>query len=73
VNELTPQQLADLWYLKYEYTWVPREKLDEDWRKIANTLMKNSFLDYEIAGGWAYITPQREERGVSEILRLKGM
>jgi hypothetical protein len=73
VNELTPQQLADLWYLKYEYTWVQREKLDDDWRKIANTLMKNSFLDYEIAGGWAHITPNGKKQGVSEILRLKGM
>lgn len=72
MNELTPQQLADLWYLRYENKWIPRDHLDPDWKKIANTLMKNSLLDYELSGGW----PQHDGNknmsiGVIEILKLK--
>lgn len=72
MNELTPQQLADLWYLRYENKWIPREYLDPDWKKIANTLMKNSLLDYELSGGWPQHDGSRNMRiGVIEILKLK--
>ena len=72
MNELTPQQLADLWYLRYENKWIPREHLDSDWKKIANTLMKNSLLDYELSGGWSqYQGNKNVGVGVTEILKLK--
>lgn len=72
MNELTPQQLADLWYLRYENKWIAREHLDPDWKKIANTLMKNSLLDYELSGGWSqYQGNKNINVGVTEILKLK--
>jgi hypothetical protein len=72
VNQLTPQQLADLWYLKYEHKWIPREHLEPEWKKIANTLMKNSLLEYELSGGWSqHYGNKKINVGVTEILKLK--
>lgn len=44
--DMTPHEYANLWYLKFEHSWIPKTKLDEDWVAISKTLMKNSLVDY---------------------------
>lgn len=61
---IEPSQLADVWYLKFGNGWVVRDGLDKDWKEIANTLMKNNYLRYEIS--------QWGKNSVTEILKLKG-
>jgi len=46
--ELPPQQLADMWYLKFGYEWVTRGTLDSDWRSIVSTLMKTNKVEYTV-------------------------
>jgi len=65
---IEPSQLADAWYLKFGYEWVARPELDEDWNKIAETLMRNDYLRYELS---QWIVTGRGA-GVTEILKLKG-
>lgn len=65
---IEPSQLADAWYLKFGYEWVARPELDKDWNKIAETLMKNNYLRYELS---QWIVSSKES-GVTEILKLKG-
>lgn len=48
MNEITPQQYADLWYLKFGTDWIVRGDLDFEWKNIARTLMKNNLADYDI-------------------------
>lgn len=45
---LTPQQLADMWCLKFGTAWVIRDSLDKDWKEIGNILMKNNLADYDL-------------------------
>lgn len=51
MNELPPQQLADLWYLKFGHAWISRSTLDDDWRSIVSTLMKTNKIDYVLVTG----------------------
>jgi len=48
VKTLAPQELANLWYLKFGNKWVSREDLDEDWRSISKELMRNNLADYDL-------------------------
>lgn len=76
---IEPNQLADVWYLKFGYEWVARPDLDEDWKKIADTLMKHDYLRYELSM-WRSPSVSKPRAGqgnngtagVTEILKLKG-
>jgi hypothetical protein len=72
---IEPNQLADVWYLKFGHNWVVRDGLDNDWKEIANTLMKHDYLRYELSC-WGESTNgpngKRQVSGVTEILKLKG-
>lgn len=76
---IEPNQLADVWYLKFGYRWVARPDLDEDWKKIAEVLMKHDYLRYELSMWRSPSTPKPKPgqtvdgtAGVTEILKLKG-
>lgn len=62
--DMTPQDYSNLWYLRFEYRWVDRLKLDKDWREISKVLMKNSLLDYSLANNEETAEP-------TEIYKLK--
>ena len=47
MNRLEPQDLANLWYLKFGYKWVKGFELDADWKKISKELMRNNLADYD--------------------------
>lgn len=64
MNTLTPQELANLWYLKFEHRWVASGELDAEWRRIGNELMRNNLADYELLS-----SPQA--RHAAEIIKLK--
>lgn len=76
---IEPNQLADVWYLRFGHQWIARSDLDEDWKKIAEVLMKNDYLRYELCA-WQSpdISKLRPKQvvdgptGVTEILKLKG-
>jgi hypothetical protein len=58
--------MADLWYLKYGYTWTTRRELDPDWQKIASVLMQSNLADYEMlnhpnVGGFVEIIKIKEK------------
>lgn len=46
MSEISPQQLADLWYLKFQHKWIARVELDSDWRAIVKTLMQTNKVEY---------------------------
>jgi hypothetical protein len=48
VKDLTPQALADLWYLKYGHSWVVRNTLTDEWKNIGRELMRNNLATYEL-------------------------
>jgi hypothetical protein len=60
---VTPQQLADLWYLKFGYGWVTRSALDKDWKNISRELMKNNLAEYDLMNDPKY--------AITEIVKLK--
>ena len=64
MNELSPQELSNLWYLKFGYAWIERDTLDKDWREISNKLMQNNLADYEIM-------MTIDHNAASEIIKLK--
>jgi hypothetical protein len=64
VIKLEPQELAELWYLKYGHQWQTKSLLDDDWKNIARVLMKNNLADYTL-----HNRPDKE--GVTEIIKLK--
>jgi hypothetical protein len=47
MNRLEPQDLANLWYLKFGYKWVKGFELDADWKKISKELMRSNLADYD--------------------------
>jgi len=51
MDELPPQQLADMWYLKFGHAWISRNSLSSDWRSIVSTLMKANKVDYVLVAG----------------------
>ena len=48
MSDIPPQQLADLWYLKFEYRWISHNTLDAEWRAIAKTLQKSNKIEYSL-------------------------
>ena len=47
MNKLEPQDLANLWYLKFGHKWVKSFELDADWKKISKELMRSNLADYD--------------------------
>jgi hypothetical protein len=47
MNSIEPQDLANLWYLKFGYKWVKGFELDADWKKISRELMRSNLADYD--------------------------
>ncbi len=47
MNRLEPQDLANLWYLKFGYKWVKGFELDADWKNISRELMRSNLADYD--------------------------
>lgn len=47
MNRIEPQDLANLWYLKFGYKWVKSFELDTDWKKISRELMRSNLADYD--------------------------
>jgi hypothetical protein len=47
MNSIGPQDLANLWYLKFGYKWVKGFELDADWKKISRELMRSNLADYD--------------------------
>lgn len=45
---IQPQELANLWYLKFGNEWVSRAELDQDWKDISRELMKNNLAEYDL-------------------------
>jgi hypothetical protein len=66
MNRLEPQDLANLWYLKFGYKWVKGFELDADWRKIGRELMRNNLADYETMLG-----TEKQKQTIVEIVKLK--
>lgn len=62
---LTPQQLADLWFLRFGDRWVEHPELDKDWVEFYKTLKRNGYMQYE-----AINAPN--SFGYVEVARLKG-
>lgn len=48
MNTLSPQELANLWYLKFGSKWVIKDQLQDEWKVIGRELMKNNLADYEL-------------------------
>lgn len=64
MNTLSPQELANLWYLKFEHKWVARNDLPQDWKDIGRTLMQHNLADYEMLS-------VSNQRAAVEIIKLK--
>jgi hypothetical protein len=46
---LTPDQMADLWYLRFKDRWVTNDKVQtEKWKKIVSVLMKHDIIRYQL-------------------------
>lgn len=62
-NKLNIQQLTDLWYLRFGKGWaLSSEVKDDEWKKIVNTLMRASVLEYHLI---------HNKAGLEEVYRLK--
>jgi hypothetical protein len=59
---MTPQQLAELWHLKFANKWVIQTDLPDDWRDIGNKLKRANLAQYELAF---------TEDGYKEYIKLK--
>ena len=64
MNELTPQELANLWYSKFGHKWMICTDLSDEWRNISRTLMKNNLADYDMVSTPSY-------GAIKEIIKLK--
>jgi hypothetical protein len=64
VKKVSPQELANLWYLKYEYQWVARDTLDKEWKDISRELMRNNLADYTVIN-------RPDKFGSAEVVKLK--
>lgn len=62
MNLLPPQELAEMWYLRYGYTWVRSDSLSKELHEVADLLKKTSWLDYHMGLG---------KDGYFEALQLK--
>lgn len=62
MNLLPPQELADLWYLRYGYEWVKAKDLTPELHAVADLLKKASWLDYHMGVG---------TEGYFEVIQLK--
>jgi alpha-D-ribose 1-methylphosphonate 5-triphosphate synthase subunit PhnG len=63
MTKLTPQQLADVWYLRFGYSWVNSTNVeDATWKKIIDALMRNSLLDYHLV---------QDRTGINEVYKLR--
>jgi len=65
VTTLSPQSLADLWYLKFGNAWVTRDDLNTEWKKIGRELMRNNLADYDL------VHTQNSSIPTIEIIKLK--
>lgn len=63
MTKLSPQQLADVWYLRFGYSWVDSTNVEDDtWKKMLDALMRNSFLDYHLVA---------DKTGIKEVYKLR--
>ena len=62
MNLIPPQELADLWYLRYAYAWVMSNALPKELHGVADTLKKTNWLDYHMG---------LDKEGYFEVLQLK--
>jgi hypothetical protein len=63
MTKLTPQHLADVWYLRFGYSWVNSTNVeDKTWKKIIDVLMRNSLLDYHLV---------QDKTGIKEVYKLR--
>lgn len=45
----TPEQMADLWYLRFKFSWVTSDKVKtEKWQQIVSELMKKNIIRYQL-------------------------
>jgi hypothetical protein len=59
---IPPQELADLWYLRYGYDWVKANALPKELCEVTDLLKKTSWLDYHMG---------LDKEGYFEVLQLK--
>jgi hypothetical protein len=62
MNLIPPQELADLWYLRYGYDWVKANALPKELCEVTDLLKKTSWLDYHMG---------LDKEGYFEVLQLK--
>ena len=62
MNLIPPQELADLWYLRYAYAWVRSNALPKELHGVADTLKKTNWLEYHMG---------LDKEGYFEVLQLK--
>jgi hypothetical protein len=63
MTKLTPQQLADVWYLRFGASWVNSVDVEgATWKKIIDALMRNSLLDYHLV---------QDKTGIREVYKLR--
>jgi len=64
VTSISPQELANLWYLKFGDGWIVRTDLPQEWKDIGRELMRNNLADYEMINYSTRFSPV-------EIIKLK--
>lgn len=64
MTSISPQELANLWYLKFGDGWIVRTHLPQEWKDIGRELMRNNLADYEMINYSARFSPV-------EIIKLK--
>ena len=62
MNLIPPQELADLWYLRYGYDWVKANALPKELCEVTDLLKKTSWLDYHMG---------LDKEGYFEVLQIK--
>ena len=63
MNLIEPSSLADVWYLRYQHSWVRLDSLPQELRCMADSLKKSGKLDYHM---------MVEKEGYYEVLKLRG-
>lgn len=48
MTSISPQELANLWYLKFGDGWIVRTDLPQEWKDIGRELMRNNLADYDL-------------------------
>ena len=64
MKKVQPQELANLWYLKYAYQWVAKDTLDKEWKDIGRELMRSNLADYTSIN-------RPDKFGIMEVIKLK--